>query len=41
VASDEEEEREVAALKASPKWTEGENLMVIQLTEVEVPGVTQ
>ena len=31
VASDEEEERETAALKTSPKWTEGDNLMVIRL----------
>jgi hypothetical protein len=35
VASDEEEERETAALKASPKWTEGDNLMVIRLVAVE------
>ena len=31
VASDEEEERETAALKASSKWTEGDNLFVIRL----------
>jgi DNA-binding transcriptional regulator PaaX len=31
VSSDEEEERETAALKSSPKWTEGDNLMVIRL----------
>jgi hypothetical protein len=41
VASDEEEEREAAALKASPKWTEGDNLMVIQLVVVEHAEVTQ
>jgi DNA-binding transcriptional regulator PaaX len=31
VSSDEEEERQTAALKASLKWTEGDNLMVIRL----------
>ncbi len=31
VASDEEEERETVAVKASPKWAEGDNLMVIRL----------
>ena len=31
VGSDEAEEREMAALKASPKWAEGDNLMVIRL----------
>ncbi|WP_457093947.1 hypothetical protein [Microvirga sp. P5_D2] len=31
VASDEAEEQESAALKASPKWTEGDNLFVIRL----------
>ncbi|PVE20335.1 hypothetical protein DC522_32935 [Microvirga sp. KLBC 81] len=35
VASDEEEERKTAALKASLKWTEGDNLMVIRLVAVE------
>ena len=35
VASDEEEERETAALKASPKWAEGDNLMVIRLVSGE------
>ena len=35
VGSDEEEERETAALKASPNWTEGDNLMVIQLVAGE------
>jgi hypothetical protein len=35
VSSDEEEEQESAALKASPKWTEGDNLMVIRLVAVE------
>jgi hypothetical protein len=35
VASDEEEEQQTAALKASPKWTEGDNLMVIRLVAVE------
>jgi len=35
VSSDEEEERETTALKASPKWTEGDNLMVIRLVAVE------
>lgn len=37
VASDEEEERETAALKASAKWREGDNLMVIRLVGVEGP----
>lgn len=41
VASDDEEERETAVLKASPKWTEGDNLMVIRLVAVEVPEVAQ
>jgi hypothetical protein len=41
VASDEAEERETAALKASPKWTEGDNLMVIRLVGVEVPELVQ
>jgi hypothetical protein len=31
VASDEEEERETAVLKAFPKGNEGDNLMVIRL----------
>jgi hypothetical protein len=31
VSSDEEEEQETAALKASPNWTGGDNLMVIRL----------
>jgi hypothetical protein len=35
VSSDEEEERETVALKGSPKWTEGDNLMVIRLVGVE------
>ena len=35
VASDEEEERETAALKASPKWNEGDSLMVIRLVGAE------
>jgi DNA-binding transcriptional regulator PaaX len=35
VSSDEEEERETAALKASPKWTEGDNLMVIRLVAAD------
>ena len=35
VASDEAEERETTALKASPKWTEGDNLMVIRLVAGE------
>lgn len=38
VASDEEEEQKTAELKASPKWTEGDNLMVIRLVGVEVPS---
>jgi lipase chaperone LimK len=41
VASDEEEKRETAALKASPKWSEGDNLMVIRLVGVEVPETSQ
>jgi hypothetical protein len=35
VASAEEEEQQTAALKVSPKWTEGDNLMVIRLVAVE------
>jgi lipase chaperone LimK len=35
VASDQEEEQKTAELKASPKWTEGDNLMVIRLVAVE------
>ena len=31
VSSDEEEEQKTAALKASPEWSEGDNLMVIRL----------
>jgi hypothetical protein len=38
VASDEEEEQKAADLKASSKWTEGDNLMVIRLVAVEVPS---
>jgi DNA-binding transcriptional regulator PaaX len=41
VASDEEEERETAALKASPKWNEGDNLMVIRLVAAERGEVVQ
>ncbi len=41
VSSDEEEERETAALKASAKWTEGDNLFVIRLVGVEVPERVQ
>ena len=41
VASDEEEERETAALKASPKWMEGDNLMVVRLVAVERFEVAQ
>ena len=41
VASDEEEEQKTAELKASPKWTEGDNLMVIRLVGVEVPERVQ
>ena len=41
VASDEEEEQKTAALKASPKWTEGDNLMVIRLVAIEVPEAAQ
>ncbi len=37
VASDEAEERETAALRASSKWTEGDNLMVIRLLGGEMP----
>ncbi|WP_262299692.1 hypothetical protein [Microvirga sesbaniae] len=37
VGSDEEEEQKTAELKASLKWTEGDNLMVIRLVGVEVP----
>jgi hypothetical protein len=35
VASDEEEERETAELKTSPKWTEGDSLFVIRLVAGE------
>ena len=31
VSSDEEEERQTQALKASSQWAEGDNLMVIRL----------
>jgi hypothetical protein len=41
MASDDAEDREVAALKASLKWTEGDNLMVIRLVAVEAPEVVQ
>jgi hypothetical protein len=41
VARDEEEEEKTAELKASPKWVEGDNLMVIRLVGVEVPEVAQ
>jgi hypothetical protein len=37
VASDEEEHRETQALKASSKWAEGDNLMVIRLVAAEFP----
>jgi hypothetical protein len=37
VASDEEEERETAAVKASLKWTEGDDLFVIRLVAGEFP----
>jgi hypothetical protein len=40
-ASDEEEEQQTSALKASPKWTEGDNLMVIRLVAVEHAEVAQ
>jgi hypothetical protein len=40
-ASDEEEEQQPAALKASPKSTEGDNLMVIRLVAVEHAEVAQ
>jgi hypothetical protein len=40
-ASDEEEEQQTAALKASPKWTEGDNLMVIRLVAVDHAEVAQ
>jgi uncharacterized Zn ribbon protein len=35
VANDEEEEQETADLKASSKWADGDNLMVIRLVAVE------
>jgi lipase chaperone LimK len=41
VASDEEEEQKTAELKASPTWTEGDNLMVVRLVGVEVPERVQ
>jgi hypothetical protein len=41
VASDEEEEWKTAALKASPKWTEGDNLMVIRLVGPDPDEVAQ
>ncbi|MBQ0818804.1 hypothetical protein KBI52_00710 [Microvirga sp. HBU67558] len=37
VGSDEEEEQKTADLKASPNWTEGDNLMVIRLVGAEGP----
>jgi hypothetical protein len=36
-----EDERETTALKASPKWTDSDNLIVIRLVAVEVPEVVQ
>jgi hypothetical protein len=39
--SDEEEEQQPAALKASPKSTEGDNLMVIRLVAVDHAEVAQ
>jgi hypothetical protein len=41
VASGEEERQKTAELKASMKWTEGDNLTVIRLVGVEVPEVMQ
>ena len=41
VASDEEEVRETATLKVSPKWNDGDNLMVVRLVGVEVPERVQ
>jgi hypothetical protein len=41
VASGEEEEQQTTALKASPKWTEGDNLMVIRLVAVEHSEIAQ
>jgi hypothetical protein len=41
VTNDREEERETAALKASPKWTEGDNLFVIRLVAVEHAEMAQ
>jgi hypothetical protein len=41
VACDEDEEQETVALKTSPKWTEGDNLMVIRLMGIEVPETPQ
>ncbi len=38
VSSDEEEERQAQVLKASPRWTEGDNLIVIRLVAGEVPS---
>ncbi len=35
VASNEEEEQKTAALKASPVWTGGDNLMVFRLVAVQ------
>jgi hypothetical protein len=39
--SDEEAEQKTAALKASPEWTKGDNLMVIRLVAVEHAEVVQ
>jgi hypothetical protein len=41
VASDEEEERETTAQKASSNWTEGDNLFVIRLVAGERGEVSQ
>jgi hypothetical protein len=41
VASDEEEEQKTTELKASPKWTEGDNLFVIRLVAGERGEVSQ
>jgi hypothetical protein len=40
-SDEEEEQQQTAALKASPKWTEGDNLMVIRLVAVDHAEVTQ
>jgi hypothetical protein len=40
IVSSDEEEQKTAELEASPKWTEGDSLMVIRLVAVEHAEMT-